>query len=99
MLMQETKSTVILPSIDPSSRFSAWRWTRIVLEMRVEFKRLAARIETGDNPVEARTTLRQLVHSSLEKGVSADDADLLCEAFRGIEPVVGQEVRLQRGSC
>lgn len=60
--------------------------------MRVEFKRLAARIETGDHAADARTTLRQLVHSSLERGGSADDADLLCEAFRGIELVVGQEV-------
>jgi mediator of RNA polymerase II transcription subunit 12 len=51
--------------------------------MRVEFKRLAMRIENNNEPAEA----------SLDREISADDADLLCETFRGIEPVVMQEVR------
>jgi mediator of RNA polymerase II transcription subunit 12 len=97
LIMSETiasdhKSTPPLLPIDSASRFSAWRWTGIVLGLRVEFKTLAGRIETNDRPAEARETLALLVRQSLERDTSADDADLLCEAFRGIEPVVIQEV-------
>ncbi|ORY23991.1 hypothetical protein BCR39DRAFT_548068 [Naematelia encephala] len=85
-----------LPSIstalNATARFSAWRWTRVVLEMRVEFKRLAMRIDHGENATEARQTLNQLVHITLDRDISADDADLLCETFRGIEPIAAQEI-------
>lgn len=64
--------------------------------MRVEFKRLAMRIENNNEPAEAKDTLRRLVQSSLDRDISADDADLLCETFRGIEPMVMQEVRSGR---
>jgi len=98
LIMSETppsgnKTPPLLPT-DSASRFSAWRWTGIVLGLRVEFKTLAGRIETNDRPGEAKETLALLVRQSLERDTSADDADLLCEAFRGIEPVVIQEVRL-----
>jgi mediator of RNA polymerase II transcription subunit 12 len=92
------KSTPPLLPVDSASRFSAWRWTGIVLGLRVEFKTLAGRIEGNDRPAEARETLALLVRQSLERDTSADDADLLCEAFRGIEPVVIQEVGLIRVS-
>lgn len=75
-------------------RLSAWRWTSIVLEMRVEFKRLATRIENNDEPVEARESLRKLIQQSLSADMSADEADLLCETFRGIEALALQEVRV-----
>ncbi len=75
-------------------RLSAWRWTSIVLEMRVEFKRLATRIENNDEPVEARESLRKLIQQSLSANMSADEADLLCETFRGIEALALQEVRV-----
>jgi mediator of RNA polymerase II transcription subunit 12 len=91
-IASDHKSTPPLLPIDSASRFSAWRWTGIVLGLRVEFKTLAGRIETNDRPAEARETLALLVRQSLERDTSADDADLLCEAFRGIEPVVIQEV-------
>jgi mediator of RNA polymerase II transcription subunit 12 len=96
LIMSETppsdnKTPPLLPT-DSASRFSAWRWTGIVLGLRVEFKTLAGRIETNDRPSEAKETLALLVRQSLERDTSADDADLLCEAFRGIEPVVIQEV-------
>jgi mediator of RNA polymerase II transcription subunit 12 len=94
LIMSETathKTPPLLP-IDSASRFSAWRWTGIVLGLRVEFKTLAGRIESNDRPSEAKETLALLVRQSLERDASADDADLLCEAFRGIEPVVIQEV-------
>jgi mediator of RNA polymerase II transcription subunit 12 len=71
---------------------SDWNWTSIVLSMRVEFKRLALRIENGDDAAEARNTLNQLVHATLDRETNADDTDLLCETFRGIEPVAAQEV-------
>jgi mediator of RNA polymerase II transcription subunit 12 len=89
------KSTPPLLPVDSASRFSAWRWTGIVLGLRVEFKTLAGRIEGNDRPAEAKETLALLVRQSLERDTSADDADLLCEAFRGIEPVVIQEVSPQ----
>jgi len=100
LIMSETpasdhKSTPPLLPIDSASRFSAWRWTGIVLGLRVEFKTLAGRIETNDRPAEAKETLALLVRQSLERDTSPDDADLLCEAFRGIEPVVIQEVSRQ----
>lgn len=81
-----------IASLDSSSRFSAWRWTSIVLGMRVEFKRLALRIENGDNAAEAKQTLNRLVHATLDREATADDTDLLCEAFRGIEHVAAQEI-------
>ncbi|KAK4684962.1 hypothetical protein P7C73_g5195, partial [Tremellales sp. Uapishka_1] len=87
-----SSSDTALPSLNSMSRFSAWRWTRIVLEMRVEFKRLAMRIQTGDAPEEARQALVLLVRASIDRESTADDTDLLCEAFRGIEPVVTQEI-------
>jgi mediator of RNA polymerase II transcription subunit 12 len=90
------KTSTGLSSLESAAGFSAWRWTRIVLEMRLEFKRLAMRIQVGDDPLEARQTLGRLVKASFDREASADDTDLLCEAFRGIEPVVTQEVR--RGS-
>ena len=88
----DSKSTPTLLPVDSVARFSAWRWTGIVLGLRVQFKALAGRIETGDRLAEAKETLTLLVRQSLERDTSADDADLLCEAFRGIEPVVIQEV-------
>lgn len=80
-------------------RLSAWRWTSIVLEMRVEFKRLATRIETNEEPVEARESLRKLIQQSLNADMSADEADLLCETFRGIEALALQEVRRAPKDC
>lgn len=65
-----------------------------MLGLRVQFKALAGRIESGDRPGEAKETLSVLVRQSLERDTSADDADLLCESFRGIEPVVIQEVSI-----
>jgi len=97
LIMSETPATNKTPPllpIDSASRFSAWRWTGIVLGLRVEFKTLAGRIETNDRPGEAKESLTLLVRQSLERDTSADDADLLCEAFRGIEPVVIQEVSI-----
>ena len=75
-------------------RISAWRWTSHVLEMRVEFKRLANRINNalGPEATEAKGQLRQLIGDSLNKGTSADEADLLCETFRSIDTVVQVEV-------
>jgi len=67
-------------------------WTSIVLGMRVEFKRLALRIENGEDAAEARHTLNQLVHATLDREASADDTDLLCEAFRGIESIAASEI-------
>ena len=60
--------------------------------MRVEFKRLALRIENGEEAAEARHTLNQLVHATLDREASADDTDLLCEAFRGIESIAASEI-------
>jgi len=100
LIMSETPATDKTPPLlpmDSASRFSAWRWTGIVLGLRVEFKTLAGRIETNDRPAEAKETLALLVRQSLERDTSADDADLLCEAFRGIEPVVIQEVCSNKG--
>lgn len=75
-----------------SSRFSAWRWTSIVLEMRLEFKRLAVQIETGEGVAETRQTLSQLVQATLNREASADDTELLSETFRGLDTVVAYEV-------
>jgi mediator of RNA polymerase II transcription subunit 12 len=93
--LNETGSSGIkatLPALGSGTQFSAWRWTRVVLEMRVEFKRLAMRIENNEELAEARDTLRRLVQSSLDREMTPDETDLLCETFRGIEPVVMQEV-------
>lgn len=87
-----SKSSSTTTASGSATRFSAWRWTRVVLEMRVEFKRLAIRIENGDDVAEARQALNQLVHATLDREASPDDADLLCETFRGIEPLAAQEV-------
>lgn len=81
-----------LPNFDTSARFSAWRWTRVVLEMRVEFKALTMRIAEGQNVAEAKQTLNQLVHATLDRETTADDTDLLCEVFRGVDSMVTQEV-------
>ncbi|WVQ83134.1 hypothetical protein IAT38_005272 [Cryptococcus sp. DSM 104549] len=81
-----------LPSLDSSARFSAWRWTRIVLEMRVEFKGLAMRIANQQDVADARQTLNRLVHATLDRETTADDTDLLCETFRGMDAVVTQEL-------
>jgi len=81
-----------IATLESSTRFSAWRWTSIVLGMRVEFKRLALRIENGDDAAEARATLNQLVHATLDREASTDDTDLLCEAFRGMERIAAQEI-------
>lgn len=76
------------------TRLSAWRWTSIVLEMRVEFKRLATRINNslGAEAAEAKEQLRALIGDSLNRRTSVDDADLLCETFRGIDTVVKVEI-------
>lgn len=76
------------------TRLSAWRWTSIVLEMRVEFKRLANQINNsaGAPAASARDQLRTLIGDSLNKQTSVDDADLLCETFRGIDTVVKIEI-------
>ena len=58
----------------------------------MEFKRLAMRIESGEDVAEARQTLGQLVHATLDREATADDTELLCEAFRGLDPVVAHEV-------
>ncbi|OCF32517.1 hypothetical protein I316_05697 [Kwoniella heveanensis BCC8398] len=81
-----------LPNLDNNARFSAWRWTRIVLEMRVEFKGLAMRIANGEEVAEARQTLNRLVHVTLDRETTPDDTDLLCEAFGGMDTVVTQEI-------
>ncbi|WVQ98147.1 hypothetical protein IAU59_005269 [Kwoniella sp. CBS 9459] len=81
-----------LPNLDNNARFSAWRWTRIVLEMRVEFKGLAMRIANGEDVVDARQTLNRLVHATLDRETTADETDLLCEAFGGMDTVVTQEI-------
>ncbi|WVO18867.1 uncharacterized protein IAS62_000139 [Cryptococcus decagattii] len=81
-----------LPNFDTSARFSAWRWTRVVLEMRVEFKALTMRIAEGQNVAEAKQTLNQLVHATLDRETTADDTDLLCEVFRGVDSMVTQEI-------
>jgi mediator of RNA polymerase II transcription subunit 12 len=81
-------SSSAMPSLPSSGRLSAWRWTSVVLEMRVEFKRLAIRLhEPG-----ARDTLRQLVGESMHREHSADDAELLCETFKGIDAAVVGEI-------
>ncbi|WWD21578.1 hypothetical protein CI109_106064 [Kwoniella shandongensis] len=85
-------SKIRLPTFDTSARFSAWRWTRIVLEMRVEFKGLATRIANQDDVADAKQTLNKLVHATLDRDTTADDTDLLCEAFRGMDSVVTQEI-------
>lgn len=79
-------------AIERGARYSAWRWTRVVLEMRVEFKRLTMRITNNDEPVEARQQIARIVRSSLDREASPDDMDLLVEAFRGADSVVAQEI-------
>jgi mediator of RNA polymerase II transcription subunit 12 len=79
-----------MPSLDNGSegRLSAWRWTSVVLEMRVEFKRLAIRI----NEVGVRETLKKLVEESINREHSADGVELLCETFKGIDSVAIGEI-------
>ena len=75
--------------------------------MRVEFKRLALVIENAEDPTfnvgidarkrheeasTARQTLSRLVQETFDRNATADDMDLICEAFRGIEPIVIQEI-------
>lgn len=76
------------------SQSGAWRWTSVVLEIRVEFKRLGLRIIQNDDKVEAKQLLTQLVHATLDRVTCDDDADLLNEAFIGSESVVTAEVSL-----
>jgi len=65
--------------------------------MRVQFKRLAMRIDNGEDVTSARWALNQLIHATLDRETSADDTDLLCEVFRGLDTVVAQEV--SNSSC
>lgn len=88
----KVKGSVAVSNFDGNARYSAWRWTRVVLEMRVEFKRLTMRIAHNDEPQEARQILSRLVRSSLDREASTDDMDLLVEAFRGADSVVAQEI-------
>ncbi|WVO16601.1 hypothetical protein L204_104280 [Cryptococcus depauperatus] len=81
-----------IPSIDEPGRFSAWQWTRIVLEMRLEFKALAMRIADGQEVVDAKCTLSQLVHLTLDRETNRDDTDLLCEVFRGVDTTITHEI-------
>ena len=87
-----TQDLSSIASLESTSLFSAWRYTSIVLGIRVEIKDLARRIENGEDAAEARQTLCNLVHSTLDREATADDTDLLCEAFRGVEAVAAQEV-------
>jgi mediator of RNA polymerase II transcription subunit 12 len=77
-----------IPSLNTGVRLSAWRWTSVVLEMRVEIKRLVARIDESG----IRDTLRKLLQDSVHRDITADDADLLCETFRSIDPIVIPEI-------
>lgn len=88
----KVKGSVAVPNLEGGARYSAWRWTRIVLEMRVEFKRLTMRIANNDDPQDARQVLSRLVRSSLDREATTDDMDLLVEAFRGADSVVAQEI-------
>ncbi|WRT64690.1 uncharacterized protein IL334_001624 [Kwoniella shivajii] len=81
-----------LSTFDNTARLSAWKWTRIVLEMRSDFKGLALRIANGEDIADARYILNRQVHATLDRAATADDTDLLCEAFRGMDSVVTQEV-------
>jgi mediator of RNA polymerase II transcription subunit 12 len=95
--MRSTGSSKDLHSIatlDSTSRFSAWRWTSVILSTRVEFKRLSMRISCGgDDGILAKRDLNELVRATLGRKSTADDTDLLCEAFRGMESVISREVR------
>ena len=62
--------------------------------MRVEFKRLAMRIRSGEAVEDAYRALKHLVHETLDRETSADDTDLLCETFAGLDSLVAHEVRL-----
>lgn len=86
------KTSTSFPALESGTRYTAWRATRVVLEMRVEFKRLTMRIANNDDPVEARQQLSRLVRSSLDRDANPDDMDLLMEAFRGADSVVAQEI-------
>ena len=79
-------------AVDTESRSTAWRWTSTVLGMRVDLKRLAMRIQNEQDAEEARADLQRLLHSSFDRTMTADEADLLWEAFRGVELVIAQEV-------
>lgn len=89
---KRSKGSEGLPALDGGGRYSAWRYTRIVLEMRVEFKRLTMRIANNEEPHEARRQLSQIVKQSLDREATPDDMDLLVEAFRGADSVVAQEI-------
>ena len=60
--------------------------------MRVEFKRLAMRIRSGEAVEDAHQTLKHLVLEILDRESSADDTDLLCETFSGLDTLVAHEV-------
>nr|XP_019008399.1 uncharacterized protein I206_06958 [Kwoniella pini CBS 10737]OCF47180.1 hypothetical protein I206_06958 [Kwoniella pini CBS 10737] len=85
-----------LTTFDNTARLSAWKWTRIVLEMRSDFKGLANRVSNTENTpidvVEARQILNKQILATLDRAVTADDTDLLCESFRGMDTVVTQEI-------
>nr|XP_018265377.1 uncharacterized protein I303_01743 [Kwoniella dejecticola CBS 10117]OBR87535.1 hypothetical protein I303_01743 [Kwoniella dejecticola CBS 10117] len=85
-----------LSNFDNTARLSAWKWTRIVLEMRSDFKGLANRIINPENNAEdalqARHILNRQVIATLDRAATADDTDLLCEAFRGMDSIVTQEI-------
>ncbi|KLT44190.1 hypothetical protein CC85DRAFT_283709 [Cutaneotrichosporon oleaginosum] len=89
---KRSKSSESLPTLEGGGKYSAWRYTRIVLEMRVEFKRLTMRIANNEEPHEARKQLSQIVKQSLDREATPDDTDLLVEAFRGADSVVAQEI-------
>ncbi|RXK36282.1 hypothetical protein M231_06418 [Tremella mesenterica] len=85
------QSASSLSSLSLDTRLSAWRWTRIVLEMRVELKRLALQIVNNEDAPAARQSLSRLITQTFDQNAETD-TDLICEAFRGIEPVVIQEI-------
>ncbi|BEJ12006.1 hypothetical protein CspHIS471_0204660 [Cutaneotrichosporon sp. HIS471] len=89
---KRSKGSEGLPTLESGGKYSAWRYTRIVLEMRVEFKRLTMRIANNEEPHEARKQLSQIVKQSLDREATPDDMDLLVEAFRGADSVVAQEI-------
>ncbi|BEI81318.1 hypothetical protein CcaverHIS002_0204780 [Cutaneotrichosporon cavernicola] len=89
---KRSKGSEGLPTLEGGGKYSAWRYTRIVLEMRVEFKRLTMRIANNEEPHEARKQLSQIVKQSLDREATPDDMDLLVEAFRGADSVVAQEI-------
>ena len=65
-----------------------------MLEMRVEFKRLAVRIQKSEDLLDARHSLTELIQAALSRDTSSDDTDLLCEVFQGLNVEVAKEVSL-----